>query len=646
MIHSQRPSLLLFIVLLVSFSTQAQNGNIDEASLKLAKEAHEQYADEIVLARKSQDAFEFAYNRKNKGVKVTESSEEQLICIDAQASISQYKFYDEQSRIKKVEVWDRSNRLDRFPDVKDEYHSTSSYFYSDARVQYFPLHFDQMGDQYRVRFEKEYSDVKYLTRVYFHKGYPVAEREVRFTVPSWLEVELKPMNFEGFDIQSSKSVDKKGNTIHTFIARDLPGFDNEEDAPGNSHIYPHLLILAKSFLRKKETNDLFRNTQDLYNWYHSLVDQMNDAPAVLQEKVSSLTTNASTDEEKIRAIYYWVQDNIRYIAFEDGIAGFKPEECQQVYSDKFGDCKGMANLTKQMLTIAGFDARLTWIGTRHIAYDYSIPSLAVDNHMICTVMLNGKTYFLDPTEKYSAFGDYAERLQGKEAMIENGATFLLEKVPLRKPEDNIETITSKLELQDNVLRGKVTHVYEGESRAYLLQQINYLETTELEEALNDFVNDGDKNQQVFDLTYSDFENRDQALTIQFEMAQHNAATSFGNEVYLELDRFREFKYSRLKDRKQDLLFDYKQHTVREVIVQLPEGMRVKHLPEDLEVQHERFSMQIRYTQKGNQLIYRKEIQIPDAVLKKADMESWNAAIEQLRNAYRQLVILEQAPQNP
>ena len=58
------------------------------------------------------------------------------------------------------------------------------------------------------------------------------------------------------------------------------------------------------------------------------------------------------------------------------------------------------------------DARLTWIGTRSIPYDYTIPSLAVDNHMICTVFLGEEKYFLDATEEYVGFGDYAYRIQG------------------------------------------------------------------------------------------------------------------------------------------------------------------------------------------------------------------------------------------
>ena len=61
-----------------------------------------------------------------------------------------------------------------------------------------------------------------------------------------------------------------------------------------------------------------------------------------------------------------------------------------VATKKYGDCKGMANLLTEMLRSVKLDARRCWIGTNHIAYDYSTPSLSVDNHMICAWMNKGK----------------------------------------------------------------------------------------------------------------------------------------------------------------------------------------------------------------------------------------------------------------
>lgn len=81
------------------------------------------------------------------------------------------------------------------------------------------------------------------------------------------------------------------------------------------------------------------------------------------------------------------------------------------FSKKYGDCKGMAILLKTMLVEAGYDARLVWIGTDHISYDYSTPSLSVDNHMITAIMVDGKPIFIDGTEKFNSYGTFATRIQ-------------------------------------------------------------------------------------------------------------------------------------------------------------------------------------------------------------------------------------------
>jgi transglutaminase-like putative cysteine protease len=120
---------------------------------------------------------------------------------------------------------------------------------------------------------------------------------------------------------------------------------------------------------------LFENVKDLYGWYNSVCAGIGNNSEPLKAKVAELISNKKTDPEKVESIFYWVQDNIRYIAFENGIMGFKPDAAQNVFKNKYGDCKGKANLLKTMLNIAGFDARLTWIGTSDLPYDYTLPSI-------------------------------------------------------------------------------------------------------------------------------------------------------------------------------------------------------------------------------------------------------------------------------
>jgi hypothetical protein len=134
---------------------------------------------------------------------------------------------------------------------------------------------------------------------------------------------------------------------------------------------------------------------------------------------------------------------------------FCPIKAEEVLRKKYGDCKGMANLTKELLKAEGFDARLCWLGTSHIAYDYSTPSLAVDNHMICALMFKGKTYFLDATENYLGLDDYAERIQGREVLIEDNDKYILTHVPAEAYTQNLDSEKRVLTLSGTDLTGTV-----------------------------------------------------------------------------------------------------------------------------------------------------------------------------------------------
>lgn len=152
-----------------------------------------------------------------------------------------------------------------------------------------------------------------------------------FVIPSWLQLDLKAINFEGYEITKTEKQGENANQIVTFTATNVPSRMDESHTPGPSYLYPNILILPKSFENEGQKTVLFNDTSDLYSWYRSLASELENDNSAFRNTVAQLTAGTTSEEEKIRNIYYWIQDNIRYIAFEDGIAGFKPDEASNVY---------------------------------------------------------------------------------------------------------------------------------------------------------------------------------------------------------------------------------------------------------------------------------------------------------------------------
>ncbi|HZE83099.1 MAG TPA: hypothetical protein VE035_02275, partial [Puia sp.] len=330
-------------------------------------------------------------------------------------------------------------------------------------------------------------------------------------------------------------------------------------------------------------------------------------------------------------------------AFENGLAGFRPAKAQEVLSKKYGDCKGMANLTKNLLTALGFDARLCWIGTDHIAYDYSTPSLAVDNHMICALNYQGKFYFLDATESYIGFGQYAQRIQGRQVLIENGSAYLLQRVPTPGYEQNEVLEQYDLHIEGSALAGKVRHSWKGESKEDILMEANSIHKNKLEESIRNFLSQGNADYRMSEVKEEGLDNRNADLNFRYDLVCNNAATAFDKDIYVDLDFRKEFSRSSIdtSERQLDFLFGCKADWITETNLTIPAGYKVQDLPAALEIQRSGYSFSISCKLEGNVLKYRRKIIIKDVHLPRSGFRQWNEDQARLKKAYLQQITLTQ-----
>ncbi|WP_235946500.1 transglutaminase-like domain-containing protein [Flavobacterium silvaticum] len=605
--------------------------------ISLAKNLRETYSKDDIAILESSDNIEFGFDSDKKQVTVLNKVREKLMNLNYRSDIHKYEFYNTESRIDHFELQYRNGKKAKFF-VKDEYYADKDLFYVDARVKYMSVDFPVQGYSYLYEMDKQYDDVKYFTSVYFTDEYPVIDKTIKIIVPDWLDVDIREFNFGGYDIVKQKTPSGK-TTEYTYRLKNIPAAFKEENAPGRSYLYPHLLIVAKSYDKDGQKAALFNSTADLYKWYKSLVDMTKTNESVLKPKVDELTAKAKTDEEKIKNIYYWVQDNIRYIAFEDGIAGFKPDDADKVFTKRYGDCKGMANLIKEMLKVAGFDARLAWIGTKHIAYDYTLPSLAVDNHMICALIYKGKKYYLDGTEKFNPFGQYAERIQNKEVMIEDGDKFIIDKIPSSSDTKNKETFAIRMSIDKESLKGKCSRTFAGESCMEFLYGFNQIENNKQKDALSNYLSKRDKNIKVSNLVTTDMSNREQQLKLDYDVTLDNKVSGFDDEIYVDMDFLREFGNFFLKERKTDYQFDYKTNYESSIVLEIPSGYKVDKLPDSLTYKGKDYSVTLNFTKTPTEITCKKAFEFPNGTIPIKEITAWNDLLTNLNTIYKQQIVL-------
>ncbi len=335
----------------------------------------------------------------------------------------------------------------KYADVKDYF--IKNIFYTDLKVKQFNCSVDLPKDYFvSYSYDIIYKDLKFLSSFYFQDAQEAVE-DVKISIKK-----DKNIDFALFDFNLEQLEKNEDETYITYTGTNLQRYNSIANSVNNSYYLPHIIISVKSINTDNQVKMVLNSTDNLYNWYNTLIHSLSPNTTYINGLSKSIIGNTIKDEDKIDKIFKWVQSNIQYVAFENGIAGFKPTEAHEVAKLKYGDCKGMANLLVNLLRSEGFNAHHVWLGTRSNNYTYDIPSLVVDNHMICGLKFNDKTYYLDGTSKSATWYNPPAHIEGKEVMLANNETYKINTIKKSDPKDNVLAFIGVLDL--NLPQPKIT----------------------------------------------------------------------------------------------------------------------------------------------------------------------------------------------
>ncbi|HEY6443288.1 MAG TPA: DUF3857 domain-containing protein [Candidatus Acidoferrales bacterium] len=160
----------------------------------------------------------------------------------------------------------------------------------------------------------------------------------------------------------------------------------------------------------------FQSWDSLGQWFHSMFAPRAVPTQEIQAKATELTRGATTESEKIHAIYAFVSTRYRYIGIALGIGRMQPHPAADVLSNGYGDCKDKHTLLSSLLAAAGITAYPALINSQ-TKIDPDIPSPAQFDHVV-TAIPQGKGFlFLDTTPEVGPFGFLTANLRDKKALV-------------------------------------------------------------------------------------------------------------------------------------------------------------------------------------------------------------------------------------
>ena len=519
-------------------------------------------------------------------------------------------------------------------------------FYSDQESKIFTFPAVTKGAITNLNYKEVIKDPHFLGLFRFGTYVPTKSAQLSIEFPS--NVSIGYIDFNTKDISVDfKQETSKDITTYTWTANNTKGYQSEDDGESVLYFVPHIIVYIKSYEYKGERYNVLNDVNDLYKWYASLVDQIDTNDLQKVYKIANdITKSLPSKREKAEAIFHWVQNNINYVAFEDGLGGFIPRGAASVCDKRYGDCKDMANLLYEMLNHVGIEAYRTWIGTRDRPYTYSqVPTPMVDNHMITTAIIDGETIFLDGTDSYVPFGMPSAFTQTKEALLGiNNTTFKLITVPVQKAEQSVTDVNTAIHIKDDMFIVSEKRLLSGYEKVEFITDYLYKKATKTEEEfLNTTLALGNNKTSYNNITKQNFDNKRNPLELSYNLTIDNYVKKVGTKLYINLDIDRVLSKSKvdIEDKKYDKKIDHTYTKNYVTTLTIPEGYTASFIPEDLSFENENYGYKITYTQKDNTIIQHKNIFVNTLSVKKQDFESWNEFIKSLIKAYKKSIILEQ-----
>ena len=261
---------------------------------------------------------------------------------------------------------------------------SSSVFFDDIKERQLIFPNLEAGAKKVYNYTREFVDPFLLHKYIFIGGFPIKNAKFEVKTDKNVTIGFKIFN-DPNNLIEFKKTEIKGKIVYTWLLKNVKAHKSVSNSPGLLHSAPHIDIYVKDYTIDNKKTLVLDDVSLLHKYYQGFVTNLNKKECVdLKNITEDITKDKTSEEEKIKSIFYWVKDNIKYIAFENGYEGFIPRDANLVFERKFGDCKDMANIIVSMAHYANVkNVNLCWIGTREIPYSYSeLATPAVDNHMI------------------------------------------------------------------------------------------------------------------------------------------------------------------------------------------------------------------------------------------------------------------------
>jgi transglutaminase-like putative cysteine protease len=242
-----------------------------------------------------------------------------------------------------------------------------------------------------------------------------------------------------------------GHVLHVDVLHDkLAAFKKTETDERGMHVirmvWDKPLVIAEEPLIPQLTEivpvivgSTFKTWDDFRKWYAEAIRGFTEPDDEVRRMAAELTKGKTTREAKLRALFEFVADDIRYVNYVSG-EWWLPNRPQQLLARREGDCDDKAMLLITLLRSVGIEAQEVMVQTRMTGQPSVLLSksaaVPMFDHGIAFLPGPGGGQYLDATSPQSRLGPIpAMDARAYGLRMDTGAAEIVQ-LPASSPDDH------------------------------------------------------------------------------------------------------------------------------------------------------------------------------------------------------------------
>jgi hypothetical protein len=330
------------------------------------------------------------------------------------------QYYDKFMTVRKV----KANLYDQYGvpikngtnlEVRDFSANVGYALYEDNRVKVLDPKYRTLPFTVEYTYEIAFNGLFFYPDWSLYDDYNISVEESKYTV-----IAPTGYKFRYLEKNTGKNAEMEyiGNQIlYKWQYENMPAVKSEPF--GKSYLeYTPVVCSAPSDFEIGGYKGNLETWNNFGQWINMLGEGRNVLDKETNEKIKSLVADISDEDEKIRVLYSYLQNKVRYVLVSQGMGGWQTVEAETVNRVSYGDCKALTNYMKSMLDVAGIKSYYTLVraGGDAPVINADFPSSQF-NHVILCIPRIRDTLWLECTSQDIPFGYIGSFTDNRKALI-------------------------------------------------------------------------------------------------------------------------------------------------------------------------------------------------------------------------------------